>query len=53
MKLDEKLREQLENAKTKDEMKAILKESDMALDDADLDMVVGAVWPPLKHADIV
>ena len=53
MKLDEKLKEQIENAKTKEEMKAILKESDMALDDAELDQIVGAAWQPLKNADIV
>ncbi len=51
--LSERLVEQIENAKTKEEMKTILKEVGMALDDADLDMVVGAVRPPLKNSDIV
>ncbi|MCR4704454.1 MAG: hypothetical protein K5641_00140 [Lachnospiraceae bacterium] len=45
MKLNEKLREQLENAKTKDEMKAIIKESDIELSDEEIEAVVGGSIP--------
>ena len=46
MKLTEELKEKLEKAENKEEVKKIIEEAGLTLDDAELDQVAGgAGWP--------
>ena len=44
MKLKDKLKEQVENTKTKDEAKAILEDAGLVLTDTELDQVTGGAF---------